>query len=65
MKKNIKRFTAFLIITLCFTLLWPLTSAADILPVISDYNNLPEGYQAMGTQNEELTAKGSYSISWQ
>ena len=61
MKKNIKRFTAFLIITLCFTLLWPLTSAADILPVISDYNNLPEGYQAMGTQNEELTAKGSYS----
>ena len=61
MKKNKKRFTAFLIITLCFTLLWPFASTADQLPVISDYNNLPEVYQAMGTQNEELTAKGSYS----
>lgn len=42
-------------------LLWPFASTADILPIISDYNNLPEGYQAMGTQNGELTSKGSYS----
>jgi|LSQX01.2.fsa_nt_gb hypothetical protein len=61
MKKIIKRFAAFIVITLCLTLLLPLCAIAQQLPVFSDYNNLPEGYMAMGTQNEELTVKGSYS----
>ena len=61
MKKTIKRFNAFTIIILCFAFLLPLASTAEQLPVISDYNNLPAGYQAMGSQNEELTVKGSYS----
>lgn len=61
MKKIIKQFAAFIVITLCLTLLLPLCAIAQQLPVFSDYNNLPEGYMAMGTQNEELTVKGSYS----
>lgn len=61
MKKTMKRFAAFIILTLCLTFLLPFTAMANQLPAINDYNNLPEGYQAMGTQNEELTIKGSYS----
>ena len=61
MKKTMRKSAAFIVIILCLTLLLPFASTADQLPIISDYNNLPEGYQAMGTQNEELTAKGSYS----
>lgn len=61
MKKIIKRFAAFIVITLCLTLLLPFCAIAQQLPVFSDYNNLPEEYLAMGTQNEELTVKGSYS----
>ena len=61
MIKMMKRFVTFIISTLCLTFLLPFAAMANQLPAINDYNNLPEGYQAMGTQNEELTAKGSYS----
>ena len=60
MKKTIKSFASYIIMTLYFTLL-PFDAMANQLPAINDYNNLPDGYQAMGTVNEELTAKGSYS----
>ncbi|NLL97159.1 MAG: hypothetical protein GX227_08615, partial [Clostridiaceae bacterium] len=61
MKKIMRKSAVFILVTLCFTLLWSFASTADQLPVISDYNDLPDGYQVMGTQNEELTSKGSYS----
>lgn len=61
MKRIMSKSAVFIVITLCLTFLVSFASTADQLPVISDYNNLPEGYQAMGTQNEELTSKGSYS----
>ncbi|HZK01422.1 MAG TPA: hypothetical protein VFC96_01005 [Anaerovoracaceae bacterium] len=61
MIKMMKRFLTFIISTLCLTFLLPFAAMANQLPAINDYNNFPEGYQAMGTQNEELTAKGSYS----
>lgn len=58
MKKTIKYFTTVFVI---LTLFLPLVTLAAQLPVINDYNNIPEGYQAMGTQNDELTVKGNYS----
>lgn len=61
MKKMMKRFATFTMLNFCLTFLFPFAAMANQLPAINDYNNLPEGYQAMGTQNEELTNKGSYS----
>lgn len=61
MKKMMKRLAGFITITLCCVLLLPLRAMADPLPVISDYNNLPEGYQAMGTEDTERSVKGSSS----
>ena len=61
MNKTMKKFAAFIIITLCLSLISPLAAMASPLPDISDYNNLPDGYQTMATKDEDNSVKGSYS----
>ena len=61
MNKTMKKFAAFIIVTLCLSLLSPLAAMASPLADISDYNNLPEGYQAMATEDEDNSVKGAYS----
>lgn len=48
-------------IMLCCMLLLPLTAYADEIPGLTDYNNIPEGYLLMGTEDTERTVKGSNS----
>lgn len=61
MNKTMKKIVAYIIITLCLSLLSPLAAMASPLPDISDYSNLPDGYQAMATKDEENSVKGTYS----
>ena len=56
-----KKIIAFMIVTLCLGLLSPLAAIASPLADITDYNNLPDGYQAMATEDEENSVKGTYS----
>jgi hypothetical protein len=56
-----KKFSAFIIVSICLSLLSPLAAMASPLPDISDYKNLPDGYRAMATKDEENSVKGSYS----
>ena len=61
MNKTMKKLAAFIIVTLGLSLLSPLAAMASPLADISDYNNLPEGYQAMAVKDEENSVKGTYS----
>lgn len=60
MKKKMLKYAAFVITALCIALLLPTQSMAAQLP-LSDYDNLPEGYMAMGTEDEARSMSGSNS----
>ncbi|MDD2212598.1 MAG: hypothetical protein PHV56_06515 [Clostridia bacterium] len=61
MKRILKRFAGFMAITLCCAMLVPFVVMADQLPVLSDYNNLPEGCLVMGMEDVDRSVKGSNS----
>lgn len=61
MKGLVKKYVVFMVAVICCIYFLPLGVNANELPVLDDYNNLPENYQAMGFEDEERSVKGSNS----